>query len=180
MGEDFGSQRAVVIFNGRLLVCGSRDFGVKVDDKGNRYHDEDSIEFRFLHMVLDSLLLSWEEQRWMNMPNPEFVIIEGDAWGADRIAGMWAKRHESDGDIVEHESYPADWKQHKRGAGPIRNQAMLDLGKPTLVLAFSNDFAASKGTANMIKQSQAAGVPVIKVEIPKVIPPIEANTLFGE
>ncbi|MEM9912925.1 MAG: hypothetical protein AAF922_19365 [Pseudomonadota bacterium] len=44
-----------------------------------------------------------------------------------------------------------------RAAGPIRNKEMLDEGCPDLVVAFPG----GRGTANMVKQAQAAGVEVL-------------------
>jgi len=37
---------------------------------------------------------------------------------------------------------------------------MLEEGVPSLVLAFHNDVASSKGTADMIKRARSKGVPV--------------------
>lgn len=82
------------------------------------------------------------------------VIIEGGARGADRIAGYWARKNKVDLLI-----YPAQWNLHGKGAGPIRNQQMLDEGKPNVVIAF----AGGKGTADMVKRAKAAGVEVIEV-----------------
>lgn len=62
---------------------------------------------------------------------PISVLIHGAAMGADSMAGSWA-RHRG---IPEH-PYPADWTKHRKAAGPIRNQQMLDEGKPDLVIAF--------------------------------------------
>lgn len=78
-------------------------------------------------------------------------LIEGDAPGADRIAGAWAKRRR-----VDLRLFPADWTKHGRAAGPIRNQKMLDAGKPDLVIAFSG----GTGTADMVRRAKAANVPV--------------------
>jgi hypothetical protein len=52
--------------------------------------------------------------------------------------------------------YVAQWKKHGRAAGPIRNQRMLDKGKPDLVVAFPG----GRGTADMIRRAERAGVPV--------------------
>jgi hypothetical protein len=77
------------------------------------------------------------------------VVIQGEARGADRAARRAAQ------DLgIPVESYPADWATYGRAAGPIRNRQMLDRGKPTLVVAFHDDIAASKGTANMLKQAR--------------------------
>lgn len=83
------------------------------------------------------------------------VVIHGDARGADTIAGRWARERRA-----EEIRFPADWKTHPKGAGPIRNRRMLREGKPDIVYAFSDDLAASKGTANMVAQARRAGVPV--------------------
>lgn len=83
----------------------------------------------------------------------ESVVIHGAAPGADRIAAQWAH-------YFNHhvEAYPADWKRHGKAAGPIRNQRMLDEGKPDKVLAFWD--GTSRGTKDMIDRARQAGVPV--------------------
>ena len=55
--------------------------------------------------------------------------------------------------------YPAPWKRFGPSAGGIRNQQMLDEGKPDLVVAFPG----GKGTADMVRRAENAGVKVIKV-----------------
>lgn len=87
---------------------------------------------------------------------PEWkTIIHGNARGADKLSGLWAKAHNFELDV-----YPADWNKYGKAAGPIRNKQMLDEGKPDLVIAFR--FKNSRGTQNMIDQATKAGV---KVEI---------------
>lgn len=85
---------------------------------------------------------------------PGTVVIEGDAPGADRIAGQLARRHG-----LEVLTYPADWARYGDAAGPIRNARMLREGKPTHVVAFRMP-GTSRGTDNMIDQARKAGVPV--------------------
>lgn len=80
------------------------------------------------------------------------VLIEGEAAGADTLAKTWALRRG-----VPVERYPADWTKYGRGAGPIRNQRMLDEGRPDLVVAFPG----GRGTADMVDRAKAAGVPVM-------------------
>lgn len=58
-------------------------------------------------------------------------IIEGGAQGADRLAREWAEFRR-----VPVRTFKADWKRYGRGAGPQRNQQMLDEGQPDLVVAF--------------------------------------------
>ena len=43
-----------------------------------------------------------------------------------------------------------------RSAGPIRNQAMLDEGRPDLVVAFPGHH----GTADIVRRARAAGIKV--------------------
>ncbi len=54
--------------------------------------------------------------------------------------------------------YHANWALNGRAAGPIRNQQMLDWGKPDKVIAFWD--GVSNGTWDMIRRAKAAGVPV--------------------
>ena len=92
------------------------------------------------------------------------VIIEGDARGADRMAGEIAKELK-----IPLEVYPADWNQYGKAAGPIRNTQMLKEGKPDKVLAFHDDIDSSKGTAHMVKIALKAGIPVLIVKhIPEI------------
>lgn len=78
-------------------------------------------------------------------------IISGAANGADRMATNWAWTRG-----IAWQEFPADWDNHGKAAGPIRNQQMLDEGKPDGVVAFPG----GKGTADMIKRAYAAGVTV--------------------
>jgi hypothetical protein len=91
------------------------------------------------------------------------VLIEGDARGADRLAGALAKAH---GWALE--VYPADWQRHGRAAGMLRNARMLRQGRPERVLAFTDDLTASRGTADMVRRAHAAGIPVLVVSHPPV------------
>lgn len=82
-------------------------------------------------------------------------IIHGGATGADYLAAQYVTARG-----IACEVYPADWTQYGRSAGPIRNQRMLDLGRPNLVLAFPG----GRGTADMVRRAFGAGIPVITVE----------------
>ena len=82
------------------------------------------------------------------------TVIEGDAPGADRIAGMIAR-----GFGLNLEVHPAKWAEYGRAAGPIRNQEMLSSGVD-LVLAFHSDLAKSKGTADMVRRTRKADISV--------------------
>lgn len=84
----------------------------------------------------------------------EVVVIHGDCRGADKIAGTIAE--ELGMTVV---AVPADWDQHGKSAGPIRNLKMLGM-KPQKILAFNRDLKNSSGTLDMIFQANRAGVPV--------------------
>lgn len=81
------------------------------------------------------------------------VVIEGGANGADYCAYRWVREKRG---CEGWERYEAEWDKHGRGAGPLRNQRMLDEGKPDLVLAFPG----GRGTADMVRRAERAGVPV--------------------
>ena len=83
------------------------------------------------------------------------LIIQGEAKGADWLAKAWAKWSG-----IKCVGFPADWKNHKYGAGPIRNQQMLDEGKPDLGVVFPG----GSGTADMTARLKKAGVKVIEVD----------------
>jgi hypothetical protein len=119
----------------RVLVCGGRDFGV--DEYGGITDKADP-----LLNALDELL----EQH-----GDTLVIIEGGARGADTIASVWATHRR-----VAHKTFPADWHRYKRAAGLIRNQQMIDEGKPDLVLAAPG----GAGTRDMIRRALKQGVRV--------------------
>lgn len=85
----------------------------------------------------------------------DVTVIEGEARGADTLGKEAAILQ---GMAVE--GYPANWKRFGNSAGPIRNQEMLDKGKPDLVLAFHDDIRNSKGTKDMIARAKKAGIHV--------------------
>lgn len=113
----------------RVLVCGGRD-----------YTNRDAV-----FATLDVLKKQYGQ----------LTIIQGGEPGADSLASEWAFAQPSCHLINE----PADWKKHGKSAGPIRNQLMLDLHKPELVVAFPG----GHGTTDMVRRAQKAKVPVILV-----------------
>lgn len=86
----------------------------------------------------------------------DVVVVHGDALGADRLGGEIAK-----GLDLEVVPVPAEWNRYGRGAGPIRNKKMLNMGID-LVLAFHEDISRSRGTKHMVSIAKQAGV-VVKV-----------------
>jgi hypothetical protein len=112
----------------RVLVCGGRDFA-------NR---------NYLFTVLGEV---------HDLERPITCIIHGGAPGADALAGQWADWRD-----VPSQKFAADWKAHGRAAGPIRNQIMLDEGRPDIVIAFEG----GRGTADMVRRAKAAGIKVVE------------------
>lgn len=117
----------------RVLVTGSRTFADA-------------------HAIDSALLNVWHD---ITQLGGEMVVVHGHARGADRLADAWARRNN-----ILVERHPADWDTHKRAAGPIRNQAMVNLGAH-LVLAFPAGTAT--GTRDCMKRARAAGIEVRKV-----------------
>jgi hypothetical protein len=114
----------------RVLVCGGRD-----------YLDTDHVhnELWRLHKKL----------------GPFTVLIHGAATGADDEAMIWAQTYG-----FKHLPFEADWHTHGRAAGPIRNQRMIDEGKPELVIAFPG----GRGTEDMKRRARDAGINVVEVK----------------
>ncbi|MDO9334991.1 MAG: DUF2493 domain-containing protein [Caulobacter sp.] len=126
-----------------VLVCGGRDYS-------------DSM---FVFETLDAL----------HRARPIYKVVQGGARGADALAYDWCRSRR-----VMCWHCPADWnnitrpgavvrtrrdgKKYDAAAGGVRNQRMLDEGKPSLVLAFPG----GKGTADMVSRARRAGVKVIE------------------
>lgn len=82
------------------------------------------------------------------------VLVHGACpTGLDDIADRWAFDRG-----IPCERFPADWKKHRRTAGPIRNRAMAET-KPHACLVFPG----RDGTANMRAACVDCGVRVIDI-----------------
>lgn len=112
----------------KFIVCGGRDYA------------------DFLQM--DRCLSALHEQVGISM------IIEGNANGADKMAGDWAEVH---GILVY--VFIANRSSHGKAAGLIRNKQMLEM-KPDGVVAFPG----GKGTQHMIQISKEVGIPVWEIQ----------------
>jgi hypothetical protein len=84
------------------------------------------------------------------------VIISGGARGADTLAVRAAKACG-----LQFREYPAEWQKYGKKAGVLRNQKMLDMEKPDLVVAFTPDLEQSRGTHDMVKRAERSGVAVV-------------------
>lgn len=117
----------------RLLLTGSREW----DDKDT------------LVDVLNDV--------WLTTPGV-FVLVHGACpTGADAMAQAWAE--EMGPSYVRVEQHPADWQEHGKPAGLIRNAEMVDLGADQC-FAFFKDGAANDGTTHCSGLAEKAGIPV--------------------
>lgn len=94
----------------------------------------------------------------INAKTPVSLLIQGGAKGADMLARAWALSSD-----IACDTYPAEWAKHGPAAGPIRNQAMIDDGKPDLVVAFSG----GRGTADMVRRAKLACLHTIEIDATK-------------
>jgi hypothetical protein len=74
-------------------------------------------------------------------------VFSGGATGADECGKQWAAKN----DIV-FTCYPADWKNHGKAAGPIRNRQMANEAQAVAL------FPGGRGTESMWKEADAAGI----------------------
>lgn len=88
--------------------------------------------------------------------NNNFKILVGDAKGIDSLIIRYAKEYN-----FEHTVFKADWDQHGKSAGPIRNREMIS--KADGLIAFWNN--ESRGTKNAIEEASKKG---IKIKIIKI------------
>lgn len=82
-------------------------------------------------------------------------MVAGGCSGADELAVGWAVDAQ-----VDYRVFPARWRVEGKVAGPVRNQRMLDVCHPVLVVAFPG----GRGTGDMVRRAQGAGVEVRVVE----------------
>lgn len=82
------------------------------------------------------------------------TIIHGDARGADTLAGTAARYYG-----LRVETHPADWNQHGKAAGPIRNQQMVNLGADVCLAFPAFPAGGSRGTWDCVSRAKVAGIP---------------------
>lgn len=123
---------------------------------------------RMLFAVLDGLYtlaqIEVAERQRGCAQEPNVLLIQGDAKGADTMARDWA---ESRG--VDHRDFPAKWELYGKAAGSMRNEEMLCFLRCTparrkVIVAFHDDLAASRGTAHMVDIARKSGIPTFHLE----------------
>ena len=118
----------------KVLVCGGRDY----------------LDYITVDKVLSKLVEDPDD----------FTIVQGGAKGADFLAKVWCYCYLHGWAGIKCEEFPADWKRYGKAARHIRNQQMLDEGKPDLVVAFPG----GRDTADMVLKAKKAGVEVKEVK----------------
>ena len=140
-----------------VIVCGGRTYGDR----------------ELVHATLYGLIRE---------AKGELHLIQGGATGADALARDWVVTFHDRGSTLQEHGYQKHWKlttkeyrarwrdtarvgavikQNKYGsydamAGSVRNALMLSDGKPDMVIAFPG----GSGTADMVRQAEAARPPV--------------------
>lgn len=71
-------------------------------------------------------------------------VVSGGATGADALGERFAKENG-----IPIRLFPADWKTHKKAAGPIRNRLMAQYADQVVVFWDHK----SRGTKNMIEEA---------------------------
>jgi YspA, cpYpsA-related SLOG family len=93
------------------------------------------------------------------------TLIHGGCRGADLLGSEIGR--ELGFHVV---CFPANWNELGKAAGPIRNQMMINEGKPDLILAFHNQADSSRGTKDMLMRAAKHNIPF---EIIKEIPSMQ-------
>lgn len=109
----------------KVLICGARD-----------WDSPDAIEREILMLV-------------RRHGTQKLLVITGGATGADSLGASLARKHN-----IHVAEVMALWNTRYRGAGPQRNQVMLDLD-PDEVIAFHKSIKASKGTKDMVSRARS-------------------------
>lgn len=112
----------------KVVVAGGRTF-------------ESSDHLETLEITLDRLLKR-------KLKTHKVIIISGKARGADTLGEVYARKR---GLAVEE--YPADWVQHGKSAGYIRNSEMCKASDAVCVFWDGK----SKGSKNMIDITKKSG-----------------------
>jgi len=140
----------------RVLVCGGRDYA-RLDNisRSDPSWKTKEAEYYVVQGVLTDLAMKHSKffNQHDNWLPTDFTIIAGGATGADKAASSWAAVN-----WTRYEEFKPDWKKYGSKAGPLRNQRMLDEGRPDLVIAFPG----GKGTADMVARAEKAGVRVVR------------------
>lgn len=98
----------------------------------------------------------FRELEAIHKATPITCLIHGACRGVDSLAADWAKANG-----IPDEPYRPDWQKHGTAAGPIRNQQMIDQGKPDRAL----EFPGGRGTRDMARKVTHHGIPLQTVKL---------------
>jgi len=140
----------------RIIVTGSRDW--PEEETG-------------LTIVLSTLQGAFNLNVYSGQP---LTVVHGACpTGVDAIVSRWVARTQQwrmgnkvslPGTEVIEEPHSPEWEKWGKGAGPIRNQYMANLGANfCLAFLYEPDGRVSKGTRDMIRAANRSRIPVIEV-----------------
>ena len=118
----------------KIIIAGGRDF----DDYDMLKSEMNT--YLFQDRKLSPLLGGWPD---------EIEVVSGCAKGADALGERYALRN---GYLVTY--FPANWDQHGRAAGPIRNREMAEYAGTCVVFWDGK----SHGSKNMIDTARELGL----------------------
>ena len=118
----------------RVLVTGSRS-----------WTDYGTVQVEIGQVVAEQMALTGEAY-------PRITVVHGAARGADSLAAKAAADYR-----LDTEPHPADWRQHGKRAGMIRNAEMVNAGAD-VCLAFIRD--TSPGATHCANLAEKCGIPV--------------------
>lgn len=91
-----------------------------------------------LYAILDEVTREWDE----------VFLVVGDARGADTTALAWAKDRGHHGKV-----FKARWESEGKGAGPLRNQRMIDANHDIqAAVAFFQTGEKNAGTKDCVRR----------------------------
>lgn len=145
-----------------IAVTGGREFGMKPAVNPLHY---DEVAGKFGRLEIDVYLepkiwraldVIWAKiirEQGLSVP---VVMLNGKCkTGFDLIAERWATNRGTG--IIP---MPADWKKYGRGAGPIRNQAMIDRMPAALIAA-----PGGRGVAGCVAHAEKQGIPIYRIDL---------------
>lgn len=137
----------------KVMVCGSR--------KWNNYD------------IVCAVLETFHDQA--TKTGKTLTILSGMARGADSCGVRFAKANR-----LALMEFPASWDRLGKGAGAARNVQMVKNGDPDIVVAFTNDLEASKGTYHACTVALEAGKHVWVVDGKYNMVQLSLPTLWGD
>lgn len=89
-------------------------------------------------------------------------VVSGTARGVDRLGERWAQEHK-----IPVTQFKADWEQHGRAAGYLRNRQMAEYARAeanvgACVLVWDG---VSNGTRHMAKAAAECGLTVVQIVV---------------